>query len=187
MPCSQAFTNGQTLQASISSNLSYNFPLGFTSQNNCTFVNSTVTTDATTTNLFQSTNKAALISYSDEFPKLVGPFPKIQLVQRHDTVFDFEAGVWIPEIRQVWFTSAAQALPVQISILYLDTNIVRKLNTIGTLVVNPSGGYCYNGAVNFGCSGGFLETQRCGIAKVDVNNFQAKTVLYSYFGLRIDG
>ncbi|EKD17138.1 uncharacterized protein L3040_005359 [Drepanopeziza brunnea f. sp. 'multigermtubi'] len=187
----QSLANGQTILApivSIHPNLTRVLPFGFSSNTNLTFVNGTTTPDDTHNSLFSKAKSAALISYSDEFLALVGPNPQATLVERRDSLFAFEAGAWIPEKRQVWFTSAVQSPPVSIFSLDLDTNAVTQVNSTGDPIISASGGYFFEGAVYFGTSGDFIGNagQSGGVVKVDVNTLRAETVVSSYFGLRVN-
>jgi gluconolactonase len=184
---SQGLNNGDVINGSITSipyEYTYLLP-SFDGNIFYTFVNGTNTTDDSVNKLFQNATKAPFISYDDEFLELLGDNPQITLVEKRDTDFAYEAGVWIPEKNTVWFTSAVSDGPPHFEVLNLTDNSVYNVTTKGGPFQNPNGGYYFNGSVYFATirdPGNYTG----GVAKVDVNTLEAGLYVNSYFGLRFD-
>lgn len=72
------------------------FQLGFVDTN---------TTSKADNDLLAKAQVAPFVSYDDEFLQLLGPDPTIRLVASRPIAFAGEAGVWVPDRNEVWFTS----------------------------------------------------------------------------------
>jgi len=129
---------------------------------------------------------APYTSYDPEFASLIASDPI--LVANGTFGFAYEAGAWDPDRNEVWFTSVLE-LPPQLSyasVLRLDDGTVRRpnfTNAAGAPVqlVNPNGGYYFNGSVYFAIAGS--NQTEGGVVAVDAETYTVTTVLNSYFGL----
>jgi hypothetical protein len=65
----------------------------------------TGTSNTTTSALFAFARNATFISYSSHFLSLIGSNPSLQLVEQRN-YFPNEAGIWVPPLNEVWFTSS---------------------------------------------------------------------------------
>lgn len=87
-------------------------PQDFVSDPNLTFFGSTTTSNATINAILQQANQATFIAYDVEFLTIVGANPVVELIEyRPDTLFAFEAGIWVPTTNEVWFSSALSTHP----------------------------------------------------------------------------
>lgn len=177
---------------SIPYEYTYLLPNGFEGNVNRTFVNGTTVPDNSTINdLLHAASQAPFISYDPEFLDIIGPSPEIKLIQeRHDDLFAYEAGVWVPCQNQVWFTSSVAQVPAKpptVYVLDLPTSTVWKLNgTTGDEFANANGGYYFDGKVYFGT----YETNtsfRAGVLSIDPQTLHVETIVNSYFGLPLNG
>lgn len=192
-----AFDGEGTANASIISvpyQYTYLLPEPFTGNVNYTFVNGTRTPqNKTVDSLLQTAAKTPIISYSNEFHSIFGSNPEVKLIQNRtaeNDTFAYEAGVWVPERNEIWFASAvsqAQIHPGTVYSFNLDTGHVGALNSTPK-VMNPDGGYYFQGKVYFASYGGPKNsTYRGGVISVDVKTLQVETVTNSYFGLPYNG
>jgi gluconolactonase len=153
------------------------------------FVNATKTADASVNALLASAAKAPFISYDDEFLSILGAGPTIELIAERDLDFAFEAGVWVPERNEVFFTSSiiddAKVGGTHFEVLNLKTKKINNLTT-SEPVRNPNGGDYHNGLV-------YLTTTRSigtkiyyngGIVSIDPITGKVEHILNSYFGLQ---
>ena len=86
--------------------LTFLLPANFTGNLTDTFFKGTITSDARVNELFATAAQSTFTAYDDEFARIVGPEASVQLVtNRPDSGAFFEAGVYIPSLDEVWFTS----------------------------------------------------------------------------------
>lgn len=167
---------------SVPYELTYLLPDPFQGNLLYTFVNGTNTSDASVNSLLSQAAQAPFISYDDDFTDLLGSSPQITLVDRRESWFAYEAGVFIPEKNVVWYTSTVSFGPTHFEQLNLTDNTVSNLTTTGYPLINPNGGYYFNGSVYFATfrtPDGFPG----GIVTVDVDTLEVAPFLNSYFGL----
>lgn len=132
--------------------------------------------------------KAAFISYDREFGSIIGTSPEIRLLASSDRSFAFEAGVWVPETQQVWFTAFLDPPPGVLTILNLNdsTTYEPRLSGPGAAVfVNPNGGYYFQGRVYITTFGN--ETTTPTILSIDPYTFESHEVVNSFFGTPLNG
>ncbi|KAI9710567.1 MAG: hypothetical protein M1820_002703 [Bogoriella megaspora] len=178
-----AYAQSQSI-ISIPSESTYLLPDGFQGDYNFTFANGTKTSNDSLNSLLQAASQAPFISYDPEFSNILGANPTTQLVQQRADPFAHEAGVWVPERNEVWFTS----FTIGSSTIYtfnLATNVIVPLNASET-IVDPNGGYYFRGKVYFATYPN-NETYRAAIISIDARTLQVETVLNSYFGLSFNG
>ncbi|KAI9666277.1 MAG: hypothetical protein M1821_004212 [Bathelium mastoideum] len=161
----------------------YLLPSGYSGDLNLTFVNGTKTGNDTIDSLLHSASQAPFIAYDQEFSDILGANPATQLIeQRPSDDFAYEAGVWVPERNEVWFTSAWSHTIYSFN---LATHFVAPLNT-SERVIDPNGGYYFEGKVYFATYRN-NASYAGGIVSVDANTLQVEPVVNSYFGLRFNG
>ncbi|KAL9085965.1 MAG: hypothetical protein Q9165_007327 [Trypethelium subeluteriae] len=168
----------------------YLLPSGFSGNLDSTFVNSTITSDDSINSLLHLASQSPFVAYDREFLDILGPSSSPQLIEQcpPDNDFAYEAGIWVPERREVWFTSSPQqatAIPSTIYTFNLDTHNVSALNTSGSAIDNTGGTY-FEGKVYFSTYRN-QQSYRGGIISIDANTLHVETVLNSYFGLRFNG
>jgi gluconolactonase len=144
----------------------------------------TSTTNATTSNLFASAKNAVFISYDQEFLDIIGPNPSLKFIEQRNYSFANEAGIWVPDKNEAWFTSSSIDESTSISVLNLNTSIVYSLNT-SIPIVNANGGYYFNGKVYFVADGN--ATVAPSVYAVDPQDGSTTVVINNYFGLRFNG
>ncbi|QDS75156.1 hypothetical protein FKW77_008172 [Venturia effusa] len=149
----------------------------------------TNTTDSRIDATLLRARSSPFISFSDEFLSLVGGAQRFNLVSQQPSNFAAEAGVWVPETNQVWFTSSLFAGYTYVQVLDLNTSKILVPNTSLPIPV-ANGGYYFNGLVYMTAIGN--ETLAGGIYSInpipDVSGtYQTEIVVNSYYGLRLNG
>ncbi|KAI6888172.1 calcium-dependent phosphotriesterase [Hortaea werneckii] len=145
----------------------YLLPSEFSGNINQSFVNGTTTSNFSINSLLQKANAAPFIAYDDSFLDIIGDKPQPKLIDNRTTLFAYEAGVWIPELNEVWFTSStyqASTIPGYITVFDLLANTLHELNGTSKPIINP------NERTN-------------SMANVDPRTLEVETVINSYFGL----
>jgi gluconolactonase len=174
---------------SIPSEYLYNLPptSGFFSDLSTGYIDTNFTSDTALSKLFASAKNAPFVSYGDEFLEILGSDAKLVLVDESTdpkNLFAYEAGVWVYDRNEVWFTSAVQeGGPSEVRVLKLDTYEVYKAN-VSSGLINANGGYYFDGLIYF-------TTYQSpeypgGIVSVDPNTGEVTTIVNSYFGLRLN-
>ncbi|KAK1528699.1 lactonohydrolase [Colletotrichum costaricense] len=135
---------------SVPYELPYLLPSPFHGNLFYSFVNGTNTSDALTNELLQSATKAPFISYDDEFLALLGQNPAIELIEKRPGNFAREAGVWISDRNELWYTTWINDGPTHVEILDLKNNSIRNLTSSQSLK-NPNGGFYHQGLMYFTC------------------------------------
>jgi gluconolactonase len=144
----------------------------------------TSTTNASISSLFSRAQNSTFISYDPEFLSLLGPSPTLTLIQQRNYSFADEAGIWIPDRNEVWFTSATINEATLISVLNLQTNDVYTPN-LSIPVINPNGGYSFNNKIYFAGDGN--ATVAPAIYEIDPARGETTIIIDSYFGLPFNG
>lgn len=168
---------------SIDSTLTYNLPPEFDGNITENFID-TVTNDSSVADVLAAAKNASFISYDPEFLQIIGESPSLQLIAQKEEFFADEAGVWVPETNQVWFTSATVNNSGNVSILDLGTSEIFTPNT-SVPIVTPNGGYYFNGKVYI--TGQGTATVAPCIYAIDPNTYETTVLLNSYFGVRFNG
>jgi gluconolactonase len=172
---------------SIPQEWTYKLPPNFSGNILTDFVQ-TNTSNSTIDSTLIRARSAPFISYSDEFLSLIGGTQRFNLVVPQDNRFAFEAGVWVPELDQVWFTSSIYSGYSYLSFLNLNTSTITTPNT-SIPIPNPNGGYYFNGLVYVTAIGN--ETLAGGIYSINPvpdasGMYQTEVVVNSYFGARLN-
>lgn len=168
---------------SIPSTLTYSFPAGFFGNVSENFID-TVTNDSTTAGLLSAAKNASFVSYDQEFLQIIGKSPSLKLIAQRTDPFAVEAGIWVPEKNQVWFSSSTVNNSGNVSILDLGTSEILTPNT-SIPIVTPNGGYYFNGTVYI--TGQGTATVAPCIYAIDPNTYETTVVVNSYFGIRFNG
>ena len=171
--------------ASIPRELTYLLPSSFKGSIFDSFVNGTRTSDPEVNQILLSARDKPFISYDNEFIALLGENPAIELIDEREENFAGEAGVWIPERHEVWYTTWINDGPTHVEILDLRHKSVRKLVSSRPLQ-NPNGGYYHQGLIYFTCLRDDSRGWPGGVVSVDPETGHVETVLNSYFGLKFD-
>ena len=171
--------------------LSLNTSSGIDNQGSCPYFSPALCTSNVSeplTHLALNGSKIVLpyTSYDAEFTNIIGGPPV--LAANGTSGFAYEAGVWVYDHNQVWFTSVAQPAPDTsfVSVLDLATGNVfqpefKFTGCNQTSLVNPNGGYYFNGLVYLAIAG----TTGLGGAIVAISpvTYEVTEVVNSYYGL----
>lgn len=136
----------------------------------------------------EDARNSAFISYSTEFDNILGPSPTVHLIANSSKPFAFEAGIWVPELNQIWVTAFLDPPPGYLSILDLNTSTVFQPELTGpaaSVPVNPNGGYYFNGLVYLTPFGN--ETTSPAIVSIDPYTYETKEIVNSFYGLSFNG
>ncbi|TID15374.1 calcium-dependent phosphotriesterase [Venturia nashicola] len=176
------------LLVSIPQEWTYKLPPTFQGNFSTDFVR-TNTTNRTVDSTLLRARSSPFISYSDEFQSLVGGAQRFRLVSQNTSDFAAEAGVWVPETNQVWFTSSLHEGFTYTRLLDLNTSTILTPNTSLPLPA-PNGGYYFNGLVYITAIG--TETLAGGIYSINpipdaTGTYQTEIVVNSYYGVRFNG
>ncbi|KAF2233701.1 hypothetical protein EV356DRAFT_559773 [Viridothelium virens] len=168
----------------------YLLPSGFLGNLDSTFVNSTTTSNDSINSLLYSASQSPFIAYDREFLDILGPNPTAQLIEQRssDDDFAYEAGIWVPERHEVWFTPSPQQatrIPSTIYAFNLDTQSVSPLEP-SEPAIDVTGGTYFEGKVYFSTYRN-QQNYRGGIISIDANTLHVESVLNSHFGLRFNG
>ncbi|RMY76299.1 hypothetical protein D0863_02042 [Hortaea werneckii] len=165
----------------------YLLPSDFSGNVDQSFVNGTTISNSSLKSLLQKADTTPFIAYDDSFLDIIGEEPQTKLIDNRETLFAYEAGVWIPELNEVWFTSSiyqASTICGYITVLDLSTNTLHELNGTSKPIINPNGAYYFNGKVWIATyPSSANETYNGGIISVDPRTLEVETVINSYFGL----
>lgn len=171
---------------SISNVLSYLLPPFHASSDLTSSWLATANTSSATTNTQLNPAAAAnFVSYDDEFLTLIGEAPQLELIAERDFAIALEAGVWVWDRGEVWFTSSIELESENaVYILMLATNKIFRPNLTGDLLVSPNGGYYHDGQVYITAIGN--ATNNGGIVAINPATYEVRTVLNSWYGLRLN-
>lgn len=184
LPLTLALTAVKSTVVSIPYEYSYLLPNSFEGNVSTGFVDTTFSDEPALSSLFAKAKEAPFVSYSDEFLDIVGEHPQLKLVAEMDEgEFAYEAGIWVYERNEVWFTSSLQVGGrTKFRILNLDTYEI-TIPDFEDSVTNPNGGTYFDGLVYFAT----YQSPMYPAAVVSVNpsTGKVKTLFNSYFGLRL--
>ncbi|KAH0439218.1 hypothetical protein CcaCcLH18_03013 [Colletotrichum camelliae] len=116
---------------------------------------------------------------------LLGPNPEPTLIDQREENFAGEAGVWVSERNEVWYTTWINDGPTRVEILNLTDGTIRNLTTSEPLQ-NPNGGHYHQGRVYFTSLRDDTRSWPGGVFAVDVETGEVEWILNSYFGLKFD-
>ncbi|KAF2090545.1 hypothetical protein K490DRAFT_33272 [Saccharata proteae CBS 121410] len=176
---SAIFAQNATGDVSIPDELTYLLPIGFTGNRTLGFT-ATNTSNDTVNSVLRSAATATFVSYDPEFDEIFGPSPVAQLVAPSSAPYAFEGAVCVPDRNEVWFSSNVQLGITNLHVLNLRNNTVRAPSLSGDPVVNPNGGYYFDGLVYFTCIGN--ATYASNIVSINPVTGVTETIVNSYFG-----
>ena len=157
----------------------------FNSSLAASWLGSTSDTNSTTTSVLHDAAEEDTFAYDDELYQIFGYKPQSELVAQRDHPFAAEAGVWVWDRDDIWFTGPSLLVDrTELGVLDLKTGVMRVPNT-STPVTNPNGGYYFDGTLYFTMLGN--ETSQRGVASPSLPDLTVKLVLDPYFGLRSSG
>ena len=165
--------------------LAYQLPQPYAGNISQNFID-TETSNSSANAIFAAARNATYYAFDQEFYSILGPSPSIRLVSPTSAPFAHEAGVWVPDHNQVWFTSDDTAPPQYYSILDLDTYTVTSPNNSLQHGPNPTGGDYYGGLVYFAALGNISTSSSPAVYSVDPVTFSTVTVLDTYFGVHLN-
>jgi gluconolactonase len=168
---------------SVDPQLTYRILPSFSGNVSQNFIDTSIP-NTTTSSVFSSARNASFISYSNEFISLLGPAPTLELVQQRNYSFANEAGIWVPDRNEVWFTSSDINGVTYIFVLDLETNAVKSAN-LSQSIINANGGYFFDGKIYFASDGN--ATVIPAIWEIDPATGDAEVLINSYFGLPFNG
>lgn len=144
----------------------------------------TNTTNKSENALFVAAQTAPFLVYDPEFASIIGENASLKLVAEKATPFAGEAGVWIPDRNEVWFTSNTNNDSESLMVLKLETSELYNPKT-SIPILNPNGGYYFNGTVYITGGGTFTEAP-C-IYAIDPSTGATSIVVNTFFGLQFNG
>lgn len=173
---------------SLPANFSYLLPRSFNGNIASNFADTT-TSDSQVNGLMTRAQNASYISFDNEFIDIVGTNGTVQELNGGDQPreFAYEAGIWVYDHNEVWFTSyAPTARPIDFYILNLGTLTITKPNISIQHGPNLVGGYYFNGKVYFTVAGNVTLNVPPGIVSVDPTTLETETIINSYFGVPLN-
>lgn len=133
--------------------------------------------------LLSQAQSVPFISYSTEFTNLIADATVETLISPNDTDLPFswagEAGIWLPDLNQVWCTSTHGPPTFLYSISLEDKTVTQ----VDVPLSGPAGGYYFNGTVYVAMTGD--EDGPAGLVAIDPHTHQVTPVVNSYFGLEL--
>lgn len=133
--------------------------------------------------LFSQGQGAPFISYSSEFTNLIGNATVETVISPNDTDFRFswagEAGIWLPDLNQIWCTST-YGPPTFLYSISLENKTVTQVDVP---LSGPAGGYYFNGTVYVAMTGD--KDAPAGLVAIDPHTHRVTPVVNSYFGLEL--
>ena len=172
---------------SIPAEYAYLLPTGFQGNISENFID-TNTTNKSFNALLASARNATYYSYDEDFHTILGPDPTIRLIDSvPGSVYAEEAGIWISDKNEVWFTSDGSAPPTYFSVLELSTYTITPIkNTSLSDGRTPNGGTYFNGRAYFTVLGNKTISEAPGIFSVDPTSFSVTPILNSYYGVHLN-
>jgi gluconolactonase len=148
----------------------------------------TKTTNTSINAILAAARNATWYAYDEEFLQILGPSPKIRLVdpQSASSAYAHEAGAWDYDRNEVWFTSDSASPPGFFSILNLDNYTVRTPKSPLQDGRVPTGGTYYDGKLYFTVLGNISISEPPAVYSIDPVTLSAETVLNSYFGVHLN-
>lgn len=139
-------------------------------------------------NTLDAARNASFISYDPEFDAILGSNPIVSTIASSNTSFAFEAGIWVPELNQIWFTAFRNPIPGYLSILDLNTSTIFRPSLTGSasyIPINPNGGYYHSNLVYLTSFGN--TTTSPAIVSINITTYETKEVINSFYGLPLNG
>ncbi|KAI9642997.1 hypothetical protein NHQ30_008731 [Ciborinia camelliae] len=144
----------------------------------------TKTSNTSISTLLASAKSAAFISYDPDFLSILGKNPKANLVAQRNYSFANEAGIWVPDHNEVWFTSSSMNDTTTISVRNLNTLEIYTPNT-SIPIINPNVGTYFDNKVYFAGDGN--ATVSPAIYSIEPTTGHTEIIINSYFGIPFNG
>lgn len=164
-------------------------PLPFEGNLTRDFLDGTSLENQTVASALANAKKTVFVSYDDEFTRLIGS-ATLDLIVADAPFPNGEAGIWVPDLNQVWFVTTLYGGPTKLFILYLENNTVVEPQLTATPgygthvpLANPAGGYYFNGTVYLALVGS--DQEQSSVVAVDPRTLVVRPVVNSYFGLEM--
>ena len=166
--------------------LTYLLPEPYKGDINGNFVD-TITTNGTINALLAAARNSTLFAYDPEFFSILGPSPTARTIPLDSSAPAHEAGVWVSDYNQVWYTAGGD--DSFYFILDLNTyNITTPKNSTlsGANTPNLAGGDYFNGTVYLAAVGSKARSVNPGIYAIDPSTGTSTLVLNSYYGVPLN-
>lgn len=164
-------------------------PLPFEGNLTRDFLDGTALENETVATALVNAQKSAFISYHDEFTRLIGS-AKLDFIVADAPFPNGEAGIWVPDLHQVWFVTTLYGGPTKLYILFLENSTVIEPQLMATAgygthipLANPAGGYYFNGTVYLALVG--TDQEPASLVAVNPRSYVVRPVVNSYFGLEL--
>jgi gluconolactonase len=180
-----AFAQTAVTGVSIPPELAYLLPEPYTGKLSANFID-TKTPNNSINAILSAARNATFYAYDQEFYSIVGPSPTMRFISVPPN-HAHEAGCWVFDKNQVWFTSFPGTPGPQYSILNLNNYTITIPNTtLENQTPNLAGGNYYNGSVHFAAVGSIPNSIATAIYAVDATTGATSIVLNSYFGVPLN-
>ncbi|KAL1898010.1 hypothetical protein Sste5346_003868 [Sporothrix stenoceras] len=173
----------------LDSEYTHLLPLPFEGNLTRDFLDGTALENQTVAAVLANAQKSAFVSYDDEFTRLIGS-ATLDLIVPDAPFPNGEAGIWVPDLNQVWFVTTLYGGPTKLYILFLENNTVVEPQLTATAgygthipLANPAGGYYFNGTVYLALVG--TDQEPASVVSVDPRTYVVRPVVNSYFGLEL--
>ncbi|CAK7207158.1 hypothetical protein SEUCBS139899_009966 [Sporothrix eucalyptigena] len=164
-------------------------PLPFEGNLTRDFLDGTTLENQTVASALANAQRTAFVSYDREFTQLIGS-ATLDLIVPDAPFPNGEAGIWVPDLNQVWFVTTLYGGPTKLFILFMDNSTVAEPQLISTPgygthipLANPAGGYYFNGTVYLALVG--TDQEPASLVAVDPKTLVVRPVVNSYFGLEM--
>lgn len=156
------------------------------------FISGTSLNNKTVAYSLSEAQSSPFVSFSQEFEDLIGTASLQTIVACTSFPFTWagEAGIWVPDLNQVWFTSTLYGGPTSLYVLFLENNtvikpefLVAKGYSVRIPLANPAGGYYFDGTVYVCLTGD--ERESASLIGIDPYTYQVTPIVNSYFGLEL--
>lgn len=123
--------------------------------------------------------KPCFLSYNPKFKDLIGPSPKLELIEKRSYQFAHEAGVYIKSTNSEYFTANYQtSAPIELNAINCADNTITRLDYPS--VVNGNGACNYNDKILY-CSQG-SKTIPSALVLIDPKTSESTTLINNFHG-----
>jgi gluconolactonase len=138
---------------------------------------------------FAEVRNAKFLSFDPKFDQMVGNNPKFTVVAEKSIPFAHEAGIFVPETKEIFFTSnrlgdtSTANQSVEIYKMNVDTYQVSKVEANPPIPM-ANGGTLFNGKIILLSQG--LGEVGASIYSMDPKTYKTELILNNYFGLKFN-
>ncbi|KAH6671341.1 hypothetical protein B0J14DRAFT_485267 [Halenospora varia] len=167
--------------------LGYLLPTSYNGSINANFIDTT-TRNTSINALLLAARNATFYVYDQEFYSILGPSPATRIITYGTPDTSHEAGVWLPDRNEIWFSSWIDLGAHQMSILDLNTYTITPANITYPFPGSPNllGGDYFNGTLFFTEAGSKNASLPPAIYSVDPSTGVASIVLNTYYGVHLN-